>query len=228
MIKRFFRFLEWLRSRFPDPVNDCSLYKEEGCSHVDGFLCNFPECSMNKEYEKKKKELEVFVFNHHMFDKYCEDNSITDDNVEEHNDEAFISIIGTPEIMEYYLQDSTGHWFQKEHPNVLNLEFDDVTTDNVFDHRNGYGELMSLHAFTMSEKQAEKCVDFIESNLGKNFRIHCKAGRSRSAAIARFLITCYAEYEKAKENPDNPCITYNPGVLATLKRAWYKNNKMFT
>lgn len=33
-----------------DPVRKCRLYKEQGCCHVDGFLCDFPDCSMNKEY----------------------------------------------------------------------------------------------------------------------------------------------------------------------------------
>ena len=34
-----------------DPVKGCKLYKAEGCSHVDGLLCNFPKCSMQSEYE---------------------------------------------------------------------------------------------------------------------------------------------------------------------------------
>lgn len=33
-----------------DPVYNCKLYTDEGCSHVDGFLCDFPKCSMLKEY----------------------------------------------------------------------------------------------------------------------------------------------------------------------------------
>ena len=24
-----------------DPVHSCQLYKDRGCSHVDGFLCDF-------------------------------------------------------------------------------------------------------------------------------------------------------------------------------------------
>lgn len=43
---RFFRYF----SRKNDPVHSCDLYKAKGCSHVDGMLCDFPECSMNKEY----------------------------------------------------------------------------------------------------------------------------------------------------------------------------------
>lgn len=34
----------------PDPVTGCQLYKDLGCSHVDGFLCDYPNCSMNNEH----------------------------------------------------------------------------------------------------------------------------------------------------------------------------------
>jgi len=33
-----------------DPVKHCDLYKDEGCAHVDGFLCYFETCSMRLEY----------------------------------------------------------------------------------------------------------------------------------------------------------------------------------
>ena len=229
MKKKYFRFLEWLRSRFPDPVYQCSLYKTEGCSHVDGLLCDFPDCQMNKNFEEEKKELKVYVYNHVSFDDYCRENNITDDNVENLEDDAFISIIGTPEVNEYYLENpNMRHWFEKDHPNVLNLEFDDVSCDNTFDYQNGKGEMVTIHAFAMSERQANKCVDFIESNLKKNFHIHCLAGVSRSQAIGCFIRFCYAEYMNAKQNPDNPCTNYNSAVLATLKRVWYRNNKIFS
>jgi len=39
-----------------DPVRKCSLYRNEGCAHVDGLLCDYPECSMLKEYNDKLKE----------------------------------------------------------------------------------------------------------------------------------------------------------------------------
>lgn len=40
-----------------DPVKHCKLYKEIGCSHVDGMLCDFPKCSMSKEYEESKLKI---------------------------------------------------------------------------------------------------------------------------------------------------------------------------
>lgn len=29
-----------------DPVKSCPVYKNEGCAHVDGYLCNYPDCPM--------------------------------------------------------------------------------------------------------------------------------------------------------------------------------------
>ena len=34
-----------------DPVRDCPLYVDRGCSHVDGFLCDFPHCMMMRQYQ---------------------------------------------------------------------------------------------------------------------------------------------------------------------------------
>lgn len=41
----------WLGERTKDPVHSCALYKAEGCSHVDGMLCDFPECQMLKDWK---------------------------------------------------------------------------------------------------------------------------------------------------------------------------------
>lgn len=40
-----------------DPVQHCELYRDKGCSHVDGILCNYPYCTLNKEYIEKKHNL---------------------------------------------------------------------------------------------------------------------------------------------------------------------------
>lgn len=37
-----------------DPVKHCPVYKEIGCSHVDGYLCDFPDCSILTD--KKEQE----------------------------------------------------------------------------------------------------------------------------------------------------------------------------
>lgn len=40
-----------------DPVTDCNVYKEKGCCHVDGLLCDFKTCSMRIDYENKYKAI---------------------------------------------------------------------------------------------------------------------------------------------------------------------------
>jgi len=33
-----------------DPVRHCSVYRAEGCSHVDGFLCDMETCDILKNF----------------------------------------------------------------------------------------------------------------------------------------------------------------------------------
>lgn len=42
----------WYRWRNSDPVKRCDVYLTEGCSHVDGMLCNFPDCDIYHKYMK--------------------------------------------------------------------------------------------------------------------------------------------------------------------------------
>ena len=38
-----------LLNRKNDPVQFCEVYKEDGCSHVDGPLCDMRTCSLRKK-----------------------------------------------------------------------------------------------------------------------------------------------------------------------------------
>lgn len=40
----------YYRLRNSDPVKNCPVYREQGCSHVDGLLCFFPDCDIVHEY----------------------------------------------------------------------------------------------------------------------------------------------------------------------------------
>jgi hypothetical protein len=40
-----------------DPVKSCELYREEGCSHVDGFLCDGEVCQMRLDHVLQKSLL---------------------------------------------------------------------------------------------------------------------------------------------------------------------------
>ena len=49
--------IEWFTKVFThedDPVYRCDIYITDGCSHVDGMLCNMKTCNILKDY----KELE--------------------------------------------------------------------------------------------------------------------------------------------------------------------------
>ena len=41
-------------SRRNDPVMHCELYAKEGCTHVDGFLCDMEICDILREYKEEK------------------------------------------------------------------------------------------------------------------------------------------------------------------------------
>lgn len=45
-------------NRSADPVYSCELYRDReagSCAHVDGPLCDFPECSMLAEYKQRNE-----------------------------------------------------------------------------------------------------------------------------------------------------------------------------
>jgi len=65
------------------------------------------------------------------------------------------------------------------------LSFQDV------DHHDGTG---------MSNRQAKKLFDFIKENEGKDFIVHCFAGVSRSAAVAKFINDYYDANDHVLEN----------------------------
>lgn len=50
--KRMKKFRLKLMLQWSDPVYRCNVYKEIGCCHVDGPLCDFPQCTMNIQYEQ--------------------------------------------------------------------------------------------------------------------------------------------------------------------------------
>ena len=176
---------------------------------------------MVDKQKKNKYMQDVRIFSHVDFDDFCEKNNFTDSNIEEMDEIAIISIIGTPEVLEYYLQEPhTEHWFKNNHDNVLNLEFDDVSEDRVFEYKNGLDEITKIHAFTITDEQAKQIVDFIEKNIGKTFLIHCKAGFSRSPAVGRFIIDYYEEYNKCKGREYVDRVRPNVEVVSKLKKMW--------
>ena len=48
IIDRLKSFIDAINTQ--DPIKHCTLYKKEGCSFVDGPLCDYPYCQMNKKF----------------------------------------------------------------------------------------------------------------------------------------------------------------------------------
>lgn len=165
--------------------------------------------------------IKIEVFSHFMFDEKCEEEHLNDENVEE-SDIAFISIIGTQECLKHFLMETaTKHYFE-DHDNVLNLDFDDISTDLIY---NG-------HRFSaMSIKQAEEAVDFIERMISKGvskIRIHCRAGYSRSRAFGEFIYRyCLDNHVDVDYDERNNYSTFlNQNVLCKLTNAYWKKHKI--
>ena len=119
------------------------------------------------------------------------------------------------------MRKKTKHFFEDGHDNVLNLDFDDIGTDVIY---NG-------HLFkTMTMEQAEMTVDFIEKMIGRGndmmFYVHCRAGMSRSRAIGEWIFRYCKEngIEVAYEDRDDYTTMYNVGVMQRLNHAYWKKH----
>lgn len=166
----------------------------------------------------------VSVYSHDEFDEKMYRLGIDTFNVAEEKDKAFISIIGTKECREYYLkEEDIQHWFKENTDNVINLDFDDIDDDSVEWNGNTF--------YGITGRQAKELCDFIENNIGKNFYIHCRAGKSRSQAVFSYIVNMYGEEygynEKYSGRKENPCLTPNVRVLSMLKREYYKKHNVF-
>lgn len=154
----------------------------------------------------------VEAYPHKVFDTICRENGWVDTNVEKLDNIAFISIIGTKDVLDHYLKEDGEHWFKEKHPNVLNLEFDDVKEDIEWE---GY------KAYAITDEQAKQIVEFIEKNLGKQFYIHCRAGVSRSGAIREFI---HHNYEYYKDSEGGEHVRPNSTVLAKLNHILWERH----
>ena len=161
------------------------------------------------------------VLSHFLFDEEMKRMGLNDGNVENTNN-AYISIIGTPECLNYYLDEGDTKHFFNGHTNVLNLDFDDISVNINY---NG-------HIFrAINMEQAEKAVDFIErvANDGVDeITIHCRAGMSRSRAFAEWIYRYCKEHDIDVDYEDRNEYTtiLNQGVLRRLNHAYWKKHGM--
>ena len=164
--------------------------------------------------------MKIICLSHYLFDEKMKEMGLNDENVENTN-MAFISIIGTEECLKYWVKEDDKHYFQ-DHPNVLNLEFDDIEDDVMY---NGH------HFKTITMEQAEKAVDFIEGMINNGIDTiycHCRAGFSRSRGFCEFIYRYCRENDIEVEYDDRNDYTtmLNSGVLRRLNHAYWKKHSM--
>lgn len=152
----------------------------------------------------------LFCYNRWQFEEVCKGNGWDDEFIPPKT--AFISICGSKECQEFVLQEREFHYFEKQHPQVLNLEFDDIT-DNVLEIPNH----PKKYFYGMTIDQGKIAAEFIQENLGSDFYIHCRAGQSRSQAFVRYMLDMYDGIFDFMTRPENPPINYNRYVLSELK-----------
>lgn len=154
-------------------------------------------------------ERKVYVFSKRLFDKCMTENNVPHafpaKSMAMTNPIAYISI-SEP--------DEKSHWFWYSQPTVLNIDFWDV---------NGY-DVEGIKGLT--DEQAKTIYDFINYAIDycpfMNFYVHCRAGASRSQAVAEFLRDCYGyEIERVADGKGFA----NQHVLQLLKRMYNENHK---
>ena len=143
----------------------------------------------------------------------CKDNGWDDNNLPENI--AFISISSTPDCIKHVIEDEDAHYFKQNHPNVLNLDFDDITeNEEVVETESG-----SIVCKCISDKDASRAVEFISRNIGKDFFIHCRAGKSRSQGFIVYIMNLYGGVIDFMLRMSNPPISHNSLVLKKLTDA---------
>ena len=129
------------------------------------------------------------------------------------DDITVTSIAGTEDSQKLYLKEEEPHWFNESY-NVLNLNFDDIAQDE---------QLYKGVLFKgLTRTDASRAANFIVKNVlrGKDIYVNCRAGKSRSQGIVKFILDSFPQI-KFELNPDNPPTTPNIDVVAKLKRAYY-------
>ena len=149
------------------------------------------------------------------FNQMCKDNGWNDSNMP--SNAAFISILSTPDVAEYYGYICHYCYFRETHQNVFVVHFDDITEGQLeFDNGN-------CVATCITEDDAYRMVKFINDNAGKDLYVHCMAGKSRSQAVVRYILDHYPDiYDVQSLNPANPCLYPNILVKLRLNRAYEK------
>ncbi len=65
ILKSIIAFLNGGQDVPPDPRKHCTLLRDEGCAHVDGYLCDTRTCNEKRAYDRVilKGKLKLIVNN---------------------------------------------------------------------------------------------------------------------------------------------------------------------
>ena len=154
----------------------------------------------------------LYCFSRKNFNLYMDECKWDDNTLPENA--AVISICCTEPVKQNFVHErydglNDVHRFNDK-TNVLNLDFDDINEEvRVCD---------GFNAINITKEQADRAVDFIESNKDKDFYIHCNAGKSRSQAFIKYIKEQYPDIDW-ETNPNNPCLYPNVYVSNMLKRS---------
>lgn len=142
------------------------------------------------------------------FEKLCIENNWRESIPE---NIRIISIGETSECSDYYNRYEPH--FLDSSEKVLNVDFDDIPSETF--------EYSGIVFKGITPELSERIVKFIRDSQDCDFYIHCRAGKSRSQAVTRFILDTFPETHPEYEiNHSNPPMTPNMFVLASLKKAY--------
>jgi predicted protein tyrosine phosphatase len=158
--------------------------------------------------------MQIFALPKIAFDQMLIDHKVTEENVEQQEKLAFISINNHERDKEPY--------FKKDHPNVKVMWFDDVDQDYEVPSVGTPGKIIHVKAFTL--EQAKELYAFIKANKHRHtIFVHCTAGVARSGAVATFINDFVSgNWETFKRH--NASIQPNAHVYRLLHDIWYEDH----
>lgn len=162
------------------------------------------------------EKLKITVLSHKDFDAYMQTNNIYESNVHKAIRKCFISIIGTKDCLDYYLNEPlTKHWFGMNTSNVMNLDFDDVDEDTEYEGKTfkSFSDIQAFETVIFIYDYIKRIKHLSKSKIVKEIVIHCRCGISRSRAIAEYICRYYSddfdiEYDERERfyNHINHCV----------------------
>lgn len=108
-------------------------------------------------------------------------------------------------------------WYPNEENGKLILFFNDLKTENI-SMVDKIKANIGMKTKCLNKIDAQKIINYIKKNQGKDFIVHCEYGKSRSVAVAIFLRDNFGYIINNKKEEE--LIHYNNWVLNMLKKLY--------